>query len=176
LLCTAGGDRLWKLILNLAAGGWWGGLDRFDYFHNYYYAEVPHRVDDTDLDVWLRLATEPIADDGASLRSAVGREDGLTAAVASHAVIRLEAQRAGRGKREPFVPFLEIRFDEEIAIDQETLHFDPGEGRGFVAHGFLTELRKTAYRASARKRPASAGERDARQRSGLIRRFVRFFG
>ncbi len=44
ILFTAGGDRLWKLILNLAAGGHYYGLRRFDYFQNQYFAEVPYYV------------------------------------------------------------------------------------------------------------------------------------
>ena len=41
LLCTAGGDRLWKLIVNLATGGTMYGLRQFDYFQNAYYSQVP---------------------------------------------------------------------------------------------------------------------------------------
>ena len=49
LLCTAGGDRLWKLLVNLALGGQMYGLKQFDYFDNVYYADVPYRIDDGKL-------------------------------------------------------------------------------------------------------------------------------
>ena len=58
LLCTAGGDRLWKLILNLATGGWMYGLHKFDYFKNIYYSEVPYRIDEGRGDVWIRLVPD----------------------------------------------------------------------------------------------------------------------
>jgi hypothetical protein len=179
LLCTAGGDRLWKLLLNLAAGGFWCGLNRFDYFRNRYYAEVPHRVRDTGLDAWIRLVPQPSPEVDAAGRAGRGgpaREAGLTAAVRSRAAVRIEAQRAGRGRAEPFVPFAEITFDEEVAVDQEALRFDPGEGRGFLAHGFLTNLRLTVYPASAARRPDSTGERALRERAGLLNRIAKFFG
>src|SRR5262245_63321848 len=58
VLFTAGGDRLWKLICNLAFGGRWYGLNQFDYFRNRYFADVTYRVPDCALDVWLRLTPE----------------------------------------------------------------------------------------------------------------------
>jgi hypothetical protein len=175
LLCTAGGDRLWKLILNLSAGGIWFGLDRFNYFSNFFYAEVPHRIDEGNLDVWVRLApTAALAETTAGLkRDAPGREEGLTRASTGAGVIHLEAQRTG-GHHQPFVPFAEIRFDREITVDQETLHFDPGAGRGFVAHGFLSRLRDTVYPACVLKRPPNQEERERRDRAGILRRLRRF--
>ncbi len=171
LLCTAGGDRLWKLILNLAAGGRSFGLQPYDYFHNVYFALVPYRIDDGRRDVWVRFVPNAT---GSLSEDAVAREQGLTDAVARHEVVRIEVQRVGDG-REPFVPIAEMRFEEEIHIDQEALHFDPVEGRGFVPHGFLTILRRTAYPASVRKRPPTAQERARREHEGLVKRLVRYF-
>src|SRR5258708_7308974 len=41
LLCTAAANRLWKLIVNLATGGWLYALHEFGYFKYVYYASVP---------------------------------------------------------------------------------------------------------------------------------------
>ncbi len=84
LLCTAGGDRLWKLILNLATGGRSTDFSRFNYFQNTYFADTRYRIEGGDADVWIRLVPEtgtapppnPPAD-------AAAREAGLTEAVAS---------------------------------------------------------------------------------------------
>ena len=173
LLCTAGGDRLWKLIVNLATGGTMYGLRQFDYFQNAYYSQVPYTINDGALDVWIRL----LPDMGASQVTPVdgaGREQGLTDAVARHAVVRIEAQRVGDA-REPFVPLAEIRFEEEIQIDQEALHFDPVAGRGFVPHGFLTDLRMTVYPASVECRPPNQMERARRENESISRRLARYF-
>jgi hypothetical protein len=173
LLCTAGGDRLWKLVLNLSTGGRGCGLRRFDYFRNVYYADTPYRTDDGRLDVWIRL----IPDAGANLpdnKDAAGREEGLTSAVARHATLRIEAQPTNNA-REPFVPFAEIRFEDEIQIDQEALHFEPVEGRGFAPHGFFTELRMSVYPASVQSRPSSKPERDQRENEGPAPRLERYF-
>jgi hypothetical protein len=172
LLCTAGGDRLWKLIVNLATGGLMYGLSRFDYFQNVYYSQVPYRISGAP-DVWIRLLPEKDAS-GITPMDGASREQGLTDAVARHAVVRIEAQRVGDA-REPFVPLAEIRFEEEIQIDQEALHFDPVAGRGFVPHGFLTDLRMTVYPASVECRPASQTERARRESESITRRLARFF-
>ena len=167
LLCTAGGNRLWKLVLNLALGGRFFGLNPHDYFGNEYYADVPYRIDNGRMRVWLRLAP-----DGSSLAGET-REEGLTRAVSERRVVRLEAQRAGN-RREPFVPFAEIRFEEELEIDQEALHFDPFEGRGFEPYGYLTALRRSVYPASAGARPATNIQRAAREREPFSRRLARY--
>jgi len=174
LLCTAGGDRLWKLVVNLAAGGTHWGLRRFDYFKNIYYADVPYRIDDGKLDVWIRFAP---GDDavrlGGSPTNATEREAALGRAVAGHATIRIEVQRVG-GAKQPFIPIAEIRFEDEIELDQEALHFDPVSGRGFVPHGFLTDLRLSVYPASVRNRPPSALERELRESDGPLTRVERY--
>jgi hypothetical protein len=171
LLCTAGGNRLWKLVLNLATGGWMFGLHKLDYFKNLYHADVPYRIDDGKRDVWIRLVpdveTPGLPQDGPA------RENGLTLAVRRHAVLRLEVQPVGNA-RLPFVPIAEIRFDEEIEIDQEALHFDPFAARGFEPHGVLSEVRKSVYPASARERAASTSERDRRQEAGLTSRLAAY--
>ena len=171
LLCTAGGNRLWKLVLNLATGGWMYGLHKFDYFKNLYYADVPYRIDEGKCDVWIRIVpdmeTPGLPQDGPA------RENGLSRAVARHAVLHLEVQPVGE-TRQPFVPIAEIRFDEEIEIDQEALHFDPFAARGFEPHGFLTEVRKSVYPASAGARPASAPERVQRLRAGFASRLASY--
>ena len=177
LLCTAGGDRLWKLLLNLSTGGLMYGLRQFDYFANTYYADVPYRADGAFLDVWVRLVA-PV-EDGALTQSALDDVDGasrearLTKAVASHAAMRIEVQDARRRGAE-FVPIAELRFECEIEIDQEALHFDPVEGRGFVPYGALTVLRRSVYPASARGRAASRGERAAREHEGVVKRLARY--
>ncbi len=169
LLCTAGGNRLWKLIVNLALGGRMYGLHQFDYFKNVYYADVPYRIDGGKRDVWIRLVpdmeTPGLPQDGPA------REDGLSKAVARRALLRIEVQVVGDA-REPFVPIAEIRFEEEIQIDQEALHFDPIAGRGFEPHGILTEVRKSVYPASVRSRPASAPERVLRDQEGIGNRLA----
>lgn len=175
LLCTAGGDRLWKLVINLATGGRKYGLQQFDYFRNVYYADVPYRIDDGKLDVWIRFVPDPAAShlEPGSPEDGAEREEGLSRAVASHAVVRIEAQRTG-DSREPFVPFAEIRFEEEIEVDQEALHFDPFEGRGFVPHGVLTDVRRSVYPSSVRSRPASSEERVRRENESAPKRLTRF--
>jgi hypothetical protein len=170
ILFTAGGDRLWRALWNVATGGRKYGLDQFNYFHNFYYADVPYRVDNGNLDVWLRIATDSTA---CGATDADGRERGLTSAVARHVVVHVEAQRVG-SSREPFVPIAEIRFEKEIEIDQEALHFDPLQGRGFEPHGLLTAMREKAYPASAGKRPRNKSERDFRERDGIIKRLIRY--
>ena len=104
-----------------------------------------------------------------------GREAGLTNAVARRATLTIEAQRAGDA-RAPFVPVAEIRFEEEIQIDQEALHFDPVEGRGFAPHGFLTNLRRSVYPASVQSRAPTQPERARREHEGVMARLSRFFG
>jgi len=176
LLCTAGGDRLWKLLLNLSTGGFMYGLDKFDYFANLYYAQVPYRSAEGDLDVWIRLvpAAGVNALTPAISRDGVAREARLTSAVAVRAPMRLEVQRADR-RGDPFVAIAEMRFDAEVEIDQEALHFDPIEGRGFVPHGALTVLRKSVYPASVHGRAATRGEREQREHEGIGARLARYF-
>ena len=171
ILFTAGGDRLWKLVWNLATGGRRYGLHKYDYFRNHYYADVPYRIDNGKLDVWLRIAPADLPPD--SPKDDEGRERGLTNALARHATVHIEAQRVGASVA-PFVPIAEIRFEEEIKIDQEALHFDPLSGRGFEPHGFLTALREKVYPASVRERPASSNEREMREREGFVGRLCRY--
>ena len=174
MLCTAGGDRLWKLLFNLATGGKRYGLHQFDYFQNTYYADVPYRIDDGKVDVWVRLVPDPGTNPPPiETHDGVAREAGLTAAVNRHATIRLEVQRTDT-VREPFVPIAEIRFEEEMQVDQEALHFDPIAGRGFEPHGFLTDLRRSVYPSSVESRPASRPERARRGRESVFRRLARF--
>jgi mono/diheme cytochrome c family protein len=172
LLCTAGGNRLWKLVLNLATGGWMYGLRKFDYFKNIYFASVPYRIDEGKRDVWIRLVpdmeTPGLPHDGPA------RENGLTVAVARTALVRIEVQPVGDA-HQSFVPIAEIRFDEEIEIDQEALHFDPFAARGFEPHGLLTEVRRSVYPASAGGRAASAAERIRRQQAGFSSRLASYF-
>ncbi len=173
LLSTAGGDRLWKLLLNFATGGRMYDLDQFDYFHNLYFADVPYQIDDGRLDVWVRLAHDLGGTRQISPTDGVSREVMLTQAVAGHATIRIEVQQVGDSSH-PFVPIAEIRFEEEISLDQESLHFDPVEGRGFAPHGFLTDLRKSVYPSSVHSRPASQPERARREHESVVRRWWRF--
>jgi hypothetical protein len=173
LLCTAGGDRLWKLLYNLATGGRKYGLHQFDYFRNVYYGDVPYRIDAGAADVWVRLV--PQANDSAEVpHDGPSRERALTNAVANHAVLRLEVQRT-RDATQPFLPIAEIRFEDEVQIDQEKLHFFPIEGRGFQPHGFFTELRRIVYPESVQSRPATEPERMRRAYESWLRRLARFF-
>ena len=176
LLCTAGGDRLWKLLVNLSTGGFMYGLHKFDYFENAYYADVPYRTEDGSLDVWVRLVPdiEPSTLTPASSANGADREARLTNAVDAHATMRIEVQRAGN-RREPFVAIAELRFESEIQIDQEALHFDPIKGRGFAPHGALTVLRSSVYPASVRGRARSRGERTEREHEGIVKRLARYF-
>ena len=172
LLATAGGDRLWKLLLNLATGGFAGGLHQFDYIRNIYSADVPYNIDDGRLDVWIRIVPdsdsgEPTPPDGRA------REEALTSAVARHATLRVEAQRTG-DTHAPFIPIAEIRFEEEIQIDQEALHFDPVAGRDFAPHGFLTRVRSAVYPASFDSRGQTQMERARREDESAGSRLSRY--
>ena len=161
LLSTAGGDRLWKLLLNLSTGSRMYGFHKFDYFQNLYHSDVPYLIGEDKLGVWVRLA--PVRDVSfGTPRNGREREQGLTEASARHAAVRLEVQKVC-ATTEPFVPIAEICFDEEIDIDQEALHFDPIAGRGFQPYGFLTGLRKCVYPASVQSRSQSKAERVRRQ-------------
>ena len=175
LLCTAGGDRLWKLLLNLMLGGKMYGLHPFDYFRNVYYAQVPYRIDGGTRDVWIRLVPGRGQETSAAglPQDAPAREQDLTNAVAGNAAIVIEIQPVD-GDATPFVPIARIRFEEEIQIDQEALHFDPVAGRGFEPHGFFTEVRKVVYPVSAHSRPASALERVRREQENRLTRAGRF--
>jgi mono/diheme cytochrome c family protein len=174
LLCTAGGDRLWKLVVNLATGGGKYGLHQFDYFENVYYADVPYRIDDGKGEVYLRFVPERLPGSPDSPKDGPGREEGLTHAVAGHSAVRIEAQRVG-DPRAPFVPFAEFRFEKEIEIDQEALHFDPIAGRGFVPHGILTDVRRSVYPASVGSRAGSQAERALRENESVVARLSRYF-
>src|SRR5262249_1189970 len=131
--------------------------------------------DDGALDVWIRLAADVETSGLTPSAPADGleREARLTNGVASHAAMRLEVQRVG-GREEPFVAIAEVRFEVEIQIDQEALHFDPVEGRGLVTHGTLTAVRRSVYPASVHGRPASKQERAAREREGIVARLSRY--
>jgi hypothetical protein len=154
------------------------GLDKFNYFRNVYYADVPYRADFAYLDVWIRLV--PVLEDPSLKELALAaadmtsREAVLTKAVTARTPVRIEVQRTcNRG--EPFVPIAELRFEAEIQIDQEALHFDPVEGRGFVPHGALTVLRRSVYPASVHGRASSTQERERREHEGVVKRLSRFF-
>ena len=176
LLCTAGGDRLWKLLVNLSTGGFMYGLHKFDYFANAYYADVPYRIEDGLLDVWVRLVpyVDPHVLTPVEPANGADREARLTSAVDLHAVMRIEVQRTSN-RREPFVAVAELRLDAEIQIDQEALHFDPIAGRGFVPHGALTVLRSSVYPSSAHGRGSSRDERTRREHEGIVKRLARYF-
>ncbi len=175
LLCTAGGDRLWKLLVNLMLGGKMFGLHQFDYFNNLYYSQVPYRIDNGNTDVWVRL----VPDRGKELsapalpQNGPAREQDLTNAIACHGGIAIEVQQVD-GESTLFVPIARVRFEEEINIDQEALHFSPVAGRGFEPHGFFTEVRKIVYPVSTHSRPSSAQERVQRENQNRFIRMGRF--
>ncbi len=167
LLSTAGGDRLWKLVINLATGGKKYGLHQFDYFQNVYYADVPYKIDQGKLAVWIRVVPDPAAA-YANAMDGVAREAGLTKAAANQTPLRIEAQRVDYADA-PFVAFAEIRFAKEIQLDQESLHFDPFTGRGFEPYGFFTDLRRSVYPAAFQSRPHSLPERKLREHESFGR-------
>ena len=176
LLCTAGGDRLWKLLLKLATGGRSYGLWPFDYFQNVYYTDTRYLLGDTGPDVWIRFLPQSNATDAdVPLKDPAAREAALTQAVAQHRTIRIEAQLADDAAAS-FIPLAEIRLESEIEIDQEALHFTPVAGRGFEPHGFLTELRRSAYPASVAQRASTALEREQRENETLGTRMARYLG
>ena len=172
LLATAGGDRLYKLLWNLATGGKKYGLEQFDYIKNIYSADVPYRLAQNGLSIWIRL-TPFVELNRQTPNDGSGREQALTDACARHAVLRIEVQRVDN-PRESFIPIAEIAFDKEIQIDQEALHYDPFAGRGFEPFGFITGLRRFAYPASFQSRAQSEGERRSREHY-LLRRLAWFF-
>ena len=161
LLATAGGDRLWKLLVNLSTGGKMYDLHQFDYFQNVYYADVPYRIGNGNAEVWVRLRPE-VDGSYAKPKDGMEREQKLTEAISRHAVIEIEVQRVS-SPGDPFIPIAEIRFEEEIQVDQEALHFNPVAGRDFQPFGFLTDLRKTVYPASFQSRAHSRAQREQRQ-------------
>ena len=173
ILFTAGGDRLWKLLANLATGGRCYGLHQFDYFRNRYFAEVPYRIDACGLDVWLRLTPADWNDAGGGdgTNTVEAREQGLTDAVGRHAEFIIAAQSRGNATAD-FRPFAKITFDREVTdIDQEALRFQPtGVRRGFEPYGILTALREKVYPASAHARPHSKDERETRDGKGFFYR------
>jgi hypothetical protein len=171
ILLTAGGDRLWKLVLNLATGGRRNGLNQFDYLKNIYFAEVPYRVSSCRLDVWLRLRALSGGGEADGPGSAETRERGLSDAVAKGAEFAIEAQST-TVRDAPFIPFAKIRMDREIELDQESLRFQPIAGRGFEPYGILTALREKVYPASAHARPPTRDARVTRDRQGLLCRLI----
>jgi hypothetical protein len=160
LLTTAGGDRLWKLVWNLATGGKKYDLNRFDYFANSYYADVPYRILSSDKAVWIRIKHETEASIGKfpsdlkqnSTGDAKTREQALTEACAAHTLLHIEVQPV-ESPDGSFEPIAVIRFERELNVDQEALHFYPFSGRGFEPYGFFTGLRRSVYAASVQSRP-----------------------
>ena len=142
------------------------------YCHNVYFADMPYQIDGGKLDVWIRLVPDPRRPEVAP-KDGAAREVLLTQAVACHSAVRLEVQEVG-DRGHPFVPIAEIRFEAEISLDQEALHFLPIAGRGFSPHGFLTDLRTRVYPTSVRHRASSRPERVHRDAEGLLRRWWRF--
>jgi hypothetical protein len=181
LLATAGGDRLWKLIWNLATGGRKYGLRPFDYFSNLYYADVPYRAEGASTAVWIRLKPYPetrTAIDTSypqheSARNAEAREQGLTDACAARALLHVEVQPV-HSPTACFEPIATIQFATEIDVDQETLHFNPISGRGFEPYGFFTGLRRSVYPASVQSRPHDRRQRAQREHLPF-RRLIRYW-
>lgn len=181
LLATAGGDRLWKLVWNLATGGTKYGLKPFDYFANLYYADVPYRIAPAGTAVWIRLKYHPktptASDPGGTGRNFAGgakaREQALTDACAAHVLLHIEVQPVD-SPTASFEPIAEIQFEREIDVDQEALHFDPFSGRGFEPYGFLTGLRRCVYPASVQSRPHDRPQRAQREHHPF-RRLIRYW-
>jgi mono/diheme cytochrome c family protein len=176
LLSTAGGDRLWKLVWNLATGGKKFGLMPFDYMGNLYYADVPYRVAGTAVWIRLRNPTVTAADSGYIERPSAGnahaREQALTDACAAHALLHIEVRRVDSAV--PFEPIAEIQFERELDVDQEALHFYPFSGRGFSPYGFFTGLRRSVYPASVQSRPHDQLQRAQREHHPFAR-LVRYW-
>ena len=181
LLATAGGDRLWKLIWNLATGGRKYGLKPFDYFANSYYADVPYRIATAGTPVWIRvkyrlqnaIASDLGSKEQDSAENAEAREQALTDACAAHALLHVEVQPVDSSSAS-FKPIATIRFERELDIDQEALHFYPFSGRGFEPYGFFTGLRRCVYPASVQSRPHDRLQRAQREHHPF-RRFIRYW-
>jgi hypothetical protein len=159
LLATAGGDRLWKLVWNLASGGKKYGLEPFDYFANTYFADVPYKIASAAGPVWIRIrqhANTPTANNPQA------REQALTDACAAHALLHIEMQPVDSPEA-PFEPLATIQFEREVDVDQEALHFYPFAGRGFEPYGFFTGLRRSVYPASVQSRPHDRLQRAQRE-------------
>jgi len=173
LLATAGGDRLWKLVWNLATGGKKYGLKPFDYFANSYYADVPYRIAPSGAGVWIRLRHDPSEPNQNAAGDAEAREQALTEACAAHALLWIEVQPVD-SPAAPFAPIASIRFEKEIDIDQEALHFYPFSGRGFEPYGCFTGLRRSVYPASVQSRPHDRLQRIEREHH-YFRRLLRYW-
>jgi mono/diheme cytochrome c family protein len=181
LLATAGGDRLWKLVWNLASGGTKYGLKPFDYFANTYYADVPYRIAVEGTAVWIRLKYHSETAEASELpngeRNVAGdanaREQALTDACAAHALLHIEVQPVDSSTTS-FEPIATIQFEKELDVDQEALHFYPFSGRGFEPYGFFTGLRRSVYPASVQSRPHDRLERAQREHHPF-RRFIRYW-
>ena len=181
LLATAGGDRLWKLVWNLATGGRKYGLRPFDYFTNLYYADVPYRIAGAGTPFWIRLkpypesriAVDPNSPGQNSPEDAQAREQALTDACAAHALLHIEVKPVG-SPTACFEPIATIQFETEIEVDQEALHFYPFSGRGFEPYGFFTGLRRSVYPSSVQSRPHDRLQRDQRMHH-RFRRFILYW-
>lgn len=177
LLATAGGDRLWKLIWNLATGGRRYGLKPFDYFANLYYADVPYRIGGASTPVWIRLKHHPksaaVTNPGNREQNSEAREQALTDACAAHTLLHIEVQPVDSSTA-PFEPIASIRFERELDLDQEALHYYPFSGRGFEPYGFFTGLRRSVYPASVQSRPHDRLQRAERERH-YLHRLVRYW-
>jgi hypothetical protein len=177
VLATAGGDRLYKLLWNLATGGKKDSLDRYDYLHNFYYADVPYRLEDSGLRIWIRIVPTVNPDTPAESQNhsadPLSREHALSNFCAHHGELRIEAQRV-ESPGSAFIPVAVIRFEEELTLDQESLHYDPFSGRALVPYGLFTSLRRIVYPASVQNRPHNIEQRQTRKHH-LIHRFIRYW-
>jgi hypothetical protein len=192
ILATAGSERF--RTIGLAPFH----CNKFDYFANDYFPMEPMKIANGTVDVWVRLAPVPMTLSDPSLqdpKTAADREGKLALAVKENkAKFHLEVQRtntsitrewlgidlgtlvktgsvsAARAEN-PWIPLVEIDFDTPLAIDQETLHFNPDlTGRGLVPHGIIAAIRSPVYRASQDARPATAADRAAAEKEPLIPR------
>ena len=109
-------------------------VHEFDYFQNL----AMCRIDSMETGVRMVLLWIQI-----TVRRTTASDENRdwTEACAKHAAVRIRRQRVN-APSESFVPIAEIVFEEEIQIDQETLHYDPFAGRGFEPFGFITGLRR----------------------------------
>ena len=120
--------------------------DTGDFFGNDYFAVSPFDAGPAGR-VKLRLRPLHSTPPGGSRRERL-----LAAVAAGHARWRLDARRTLSLR---WRPVARITLDEPVDVDQEALRFDPFRaGAGLVPVGFVHAIRRVAYPASQRARPA----------------------
>ena len=174
LLATAGGDRLWKLIWNLATGGesTVSNLSIISPTHT----TQTYRIESHPPALPSGFGSGTGAESRTSnrtLRKTLKRASRLSPTPARRMLSSIEVQPVDSSSAS-FKPIATIRFERELDIDQEALHFYPFSGRGFEPYGFFTGLRRCVYPASVQSRPHDRLQRAQREHRPF-RRFIRYW-